>query len=110
MTNYPTVQELSKDTDHPELTTLEYRDKAHSECHPRQEFLPVFAHIDTKDGKFVIATNQFNGFVFESTIICTSDFEVIHNADAEKAKLILYAPSPVTVLKLLSANLVSILN
>lgn len=103
----PPIEALSLNSQHPELNTVEYRYKVANEYREPKEFLPVFAHIDSKGGKFVVATNAFTEFQFGSTVILAPDFEIIRHAAIEKAKLLSGTPKTVLALKLLDENLVS---
>lgn len=105
--NIPTIEELSADATHPELNTFDFRYKLELDYKKPKHFLPIFSHVDTQDGNFVVATNRFTGLIFDSTIISTSNFDTIRNADVNSANLVASAPNTSTALKLLNSNLVS---
>lgn len=108
--NPPTVEELNGDAEHPELNTFDFRHSLEKNYKKPLNFLPIFSHVDTQDGSFVVATNRFTGLIFDSTIISTSDFDSIRNANTNGAKLIDSAPNTVTALKILGTNLVCIIS
>lgn len=103
----PTIETLTLSSQHPELSTAAFRYTAESEYRVPQEFQPVFAHIASKGGKFVVATNSFTEFQFGSAVIRAPDFEIICNADIEKAELLSGTSHTATALKLIDENLVS---
>lgn len=105
--NIPEVEELKTSLQHPELNTFDFRFNVEAGYKTPQHFLPIFSHVDTQNGNFVVATNRFTGLLFDSMIISTSDFDSIRNSDVNNAKLVSAAPMTITALKLLDLNLVS---
>lgn len=103
----PPTNELTSDTQHPELNSRNYRHLIYSNDEEPKDFLPVYSLLGSKNGLFVVGTNNFTSCTFDGNFIGTKHFDSIVQHDLEKTRFVIPARSTATGFKFIDNDKVN---
>ena len=103
----PPLDQLSADTQHPELNSRNFNYLVNSNYEEPKDFLPVYSLFDMNNGLFIVGTNNFTTATFDGNFIGTEDFDSIVKHDIKRTSFVIPEKSTVTGLKFIDDNLVN---